>query len=857
MCCSHLVYDVRKGTLMQDYNFKAETLRFHLTKPNTVILRGWFRENNPENRTVSIELDGKSLPYTKEIKSGVEIRQKYLAYMANVNEELVYEITLPEDWQQKKMLVVRCQGENSSKPVQTYSVSKLKKMAGGIEYYTETETVAEGKVTVSGWAVGNHTVDFTVTDGHGKAVECSVERYYRKDVAAVFPEAEDGYEAGFKVTFAKTRGSGYELVLSDGIKQSVYKNTYAAMRTGKKKHGPGLLKKVSAYYARNGFKATVGRAKTKLLRQPENNYIRFRLQNLPTQEELAEQRKREFVNGPKFSIVIPLYKTPENYLCEMVDSIIAQTYTNWELCLSDGGGSESTLLPVLEKYKAQDERIKFRVSQTPLRIADNTNAAIAMATGGYIVFADHDDIMPPEALYECADAIEKEPAIDMIYSDEDKVNMAGKIYYEPNFKPDINIDLLRSMNYICHLCVVKKALLDRAGLLRAEFDGAQDYDFILRCVEKAEHIHHIPKVLYHWRCHLDSTASNPESKLYAFEAGKRALEEHYRRLGIPARVEHSNYYGMYHTIYEWEEKPLISVLIPNKDHIEDLKKCIDSLVEKSDYRNFEIVVIENNSTEERTFAYYEELAGVPYETDAVTEGIIPDNSGLKTDGGQDTSKGIPVRIVTWKDVFNYSAINNFGAKHAKGEYLLLLNNDTELINPNTLQEMLGYCMREDVGIVGAKLNYEDDTIQHAGVVIGFGGIAGHTFIGSSRYDLGYQGRIVCAQNYSAVTAACLMTKKALFDEVGGLTEELQVAFNDIDYCMKIRALGKLVVYTPYAELYHYESKSRGLEDTPEKVARFNREIAVFHERWPEILKQGDPYYNPNLSLDRADFALKY
>lgn len=853
---------------MQDYNFKPETLRFHLTKPNTVILRGWYRENNPQNRNVEVLLDDESLKISLEVKSGVEIRQKYLAYMANVNEELVYEITLPAGWWEKKTLKVKCNGTNDSKIVQTNPVKKLKKLATGIEYYIETENLTEEQVTVSGWAVGIDKVNFTVTDSSGKELETRIERYYRKDVVAVFEEAESGYQAGFKLTFAKGRGSGYGVLFSDGNKQSVYENTYASIRAGKKRQGDSLCQKVKAYYARNGFRATLLRVKTKLLKQPENNYNQWRKQYLPTAEELEAQRQTKFEQGPKFSIVIPLYKTPEKYLREMIDSVIAQTYTNWELCLSDGGGKESTLLPVLEEYTARDKRIRFKQGDKALKIADNTNEAIDMAMGEYIVFADHDDIMPPEALYECAKVITADKSVDMIYSDEDKVDMAGKTYFEPNFKPDINIDLLRSMNYICHLCVVKRELLNRAGVLRAEFDGAQDYDFILRCVEKAEHIHHIPKVLYHWRCHLDSTASNPESKLYAFEAGKRALKEHYRRLGIPARVEHSNYYGMYHTVYEWEDKPLVSVLIPNKDHMEDLKKCVDSLVEKSAYRNFEIVVIENNSTLEETFAYYEQLTGVPYKADEVMEGVMQNIPAMQVDEGDQVEKtaqaddtelsqsGIPIRVVTWKDAFNYSAINNFGAKHAKGEYFLLLNNDTELISPDTLWEMLGYCMREDVGIVGAKLNYEDDTIQHAGVVIGFGGIAGHTFIGSSRYDLGYQGRIVCAQNYSAVTAACLMTKKVLFEAVGGLTEELQVAFNDIDYCMKIRALEKLVVYNPYAELYHYESKSRGLEDTPEKVARFNREIATFHERWPKILSQGDPYFNPNLSLDKADFSLK-
>lgn len=325
---------------------------------------------------------------------------------------------------------------------------------------------------------------------------------------------------------------------------------------------------------------------------------------------------------------------------------------------------------------------------------------------------------------------------------------------------------------------------------------------------------------------MNSTAANPESKLYAFEAGRKAVEEHYIRMGIPAKVEHSNFYGMFRTKYCWQEQPLISIVIPNKDHIEDLKKCMDSIEEKSAYRNFEFVIVENNSTEEATFQYYKEL-----------------------------EQRENVTVAYYDGHFNFSRINNFGVQYAKGEYLLLLNNDTEMIDGSCLEELLGYCMREDVGIVGAKLCYQDDTIQHAGVVIGFGGVAGHAFIESSRFDTGYMGRIMCAQDYSAVTAACMMTKKSVFHAAGGMTEALEVAFNDIDYCLKVRALGKLVVYNPYAELYHYESKSRGLEDTPEKVERFNREVAAFNERWEQVLEAGDPYYNPNLTLDRADFSL--
>ena len=441
---------------------------------------------------------------------------------------------------------------------------------------------------------------------------------------------------------------------------------------------------------------------------------------------------------------------------------------------------------------------------------------------------DHDDIVPPEALFEFAKALNEDETIDVLYSDEDKISMNGKKYFEPHFKSDYNPDLLCSMNYICHLFAVKRTLQQQIGLFQSEYDGAQDYDFIFRCCEAAQNIRHIPKILYHWRCHMESTAANPESKLYAFEAGRKAIEAHYQRMGIPAHVEHAQFYGMYHTVYDWKETPLISIIIPNKDHIADLQKCMNSIYEKSDYHNFEFVIVENNSTEQETFAFYKKI----------------------------TSEHDNVKVVYYKGEFNYSKINNFGVSEANGEYLLLLNNDTEMINADCLTEMVHYCMREDVGIVGARLYYADDTIQHAGAVIGFGGMAGHTFIGKSRYDIGYFGRIVCAQDYSAVTAACLMTKRSVYEAVGGLDEKYQVAFNDIDYCLKVRKLGKLVVYNPYAELYHYESKSRGLEDTPEKVERFSGEVERLVTNWPEYFKKGDPYYNKNLTLDNSDFSLR-
>ena len=560
------------------------------------------------------------------------------------------------------------------------------------------------------------------------------------------------------------------------------------------------------------------------------NYQKWIRHHLPDRNELEKQKKTSFGYRPKISFVVPLYKTPEKYLRRLTESFQEQTYSNWELCFSDGSGAQSPLTELLKELTAKDNRIKYVSHEEPLQISENTNSAIEIATGDFIAFADHDDELTPNALFECVKAINEKPQTLVIYTDEDKMSMDGHKFFQPHFKPDYNPDLLCTVNYICHLFVVSRKVIEKVGGLRSEFDGAQDYDFVLRCVEAArrEQIHHIPRILYHWRCHEDSTAENPESKMYAFDAGARAIKAHYDRLGVPVEIEKGEYLGLYRTKFLWEEKPLISIIIPNKDHIDDLKRCIDSIEEKATYRNYEYVIVENNSTEDETFAYYKEL-----------EASNP-----------------KAHVVYWDGIFNYSAIDNFGAAHAKGDYLLLLNNDTEIISPDCLEQLLGYCMRPDVGAVGARLYYEDDTVQHAGVVVGFGGIAGHCFVQQKRDATGYCHRIICAQDYSAVTAACMMVKREAFDKVHGLSEEFQVAFNDVDFCLRLGKAGYLVVYNPYAELYHYESKSRGLEDTPEKVARFNREIASFEKHWPEILRDGDPYYNPNLTLESQDFSLK-
>ena len=549
----------------------------------------------------------------------------------------------------------------------------------------------------------------------------------------------------------------------------------------------------------------------------------------PSEEELAKQREEKFPKDIKFSVLVPLYNTPERFLREMIESVQNQSYQNWELCLADGSDAEHADVGVIsKKYARKDKRIKYKKLEKNMGISGNTNACIDMATGDYIALFDHDDILHPSALYEVMKAICEKDA-DFIYTDENTFHDTPKDAYSPNFKPDFAPDTLRSYNYICHLSVFKESLLKKAGGgFRAEFDGSQDYDMVLRLTEKAQHIVHIPKILYYWRSHEQSVASNISAKPYTLDAAKKALTEHLKRVHLEGTVSDSRIPSTYHIQYLIKGNPKVSIIIPNKDHVDDLAKCVNSIIEQSTWKNWEIIIVENNSSEAQTFQYYKQL----------------------------TAKEKRIRVITWKKEFNYSAICNFGAKEAKGQYLLMLNNDIEVITPNWLEEMLMFAQRKDVGAVGAMLYYPDETVQHGGVILGIGGIAGHAHKYFNRGDYGYMSRLSIAQNLSAVTAACALIRKSVWDEVKGLDEGFAVAFNDVDLCMKIRKAGYLIVWTPYAELYHYESKSRGLEDTVEKQKRFAGEISRFKKKWGKELEAGDPYYNPNLTLDREDFGIK-
>ena len=439
---------------------------------------------------------------------------------------------------------------------------------------------------------------------------------------------------------------------------------------------------------------------------------------------------------------------------------------------------------------------------------------------------DHDDLLHPSVLYENMKAICEQGA-DFIYTDELTFQGTTKNITVAHFKPDFAIDNLRANNYICHFTVFQKSLLEKVGLFRSECDGSQDFDMVLRLTEQAQKIVHIPKPLYFWRSHAQSVASSVGAKPYVIQAAKKAIGDHLKRVGLDGEVLDSVVPSMYRLKYEIKGEPLISILIPNKDHVSDLRKCIVSIQEKTSYPNYEIIVIENNSEEEKTFQYYQLL-----------------------------EKRRNIRVVCWNEKFNYSAINNFGYTFAKGEYILLLNNDTEVISADWLQEMLMYAQRGDVGAVGAKLYYPDNTVQHGGVVLGVGGVAAHLHCNRQKEDPGYMGRLIYAQDLTAVTAACMMLPRKVWEETGGLDESFEVAFNDVDLCMRIRQKGYLIVFTPYAELYHYESKSRKADDTPEKRARFVGEVERFQARWAKELEAGDPYYNPNFSLDDANFTIR-
>ena len=803
---------------MENFCFSIDEERYDDRHGHVLSLDGWYA--HPERKVYEFELlgDGYDTVELLQIQRrerpdvaqalGCEFGDFLPGYTVRIPEVL----KLAEKYQSLELFLRHEEERISIWEINAEELDELIK-ENLVEYHLDrVEILYDTMLEIQGWVVDQRgSVDVTVHQEDASLLDCRISRGRRPDVVERrnLDEEYKTQEIGFRISAALPEIKGREIILHF-CGDSVTKTCDIDIEALRKENKP------RGFFGRLFGKETVA----------EGGYEAWFARHKADKRVLRRQKHTSFAQKPLISIVIPLYCTPLPYLKELIESVRRQSYENWQLCLADGSPDDKAK-EFLEKHYGREKRIVYQKLEENGGISVNTNAAAELAKGEYLMFCDHDDTLEPDALYEIVKAINDTDA-DVIYTDEDKVSMDGQHYFDPNFKPDFNLFRLRENNYICHIFVVRKSLTGETGMLRSEFDGAQDFDFILRCCEKAKKITHIPRVLYHWRCHMDSTAADPSSKAYAYEAGRKAIREHYQRMGIDAKVDMTERPGWYRSHIKIQGNPMVSIIIPNKDHTDDLELCLFSMSRKSTYRNYEVLIVENNSEKEETFEYYKKLP----------------------------ERYPRVRVLTWEKEFNYSAINNFAAEEAQGEYLLFLNNDVEILTPDWIEEMLQNCQQENVAAVGAKLYYPDDTIQHAGVVLGLGGIAGHIMCRASREDPGYFGRMISVQEISAVTAACMMVKKSEFDSVKGFDETFQVAFNDIDLCMKFRAAGKKIVFTPYAELYHYESKSRGLEDTPEKQFRFDKEVKRFQEKWAQQLEMGDPYYSPNLSVTEGDCSLR-
>jgi GT2 family glycosyltransferase len=563
---------------------------------------------------------------------------------------------------------------------------------------------------------------------------------------------------------------------------------------------------------------------------PDDRYENWQrdVEARPADLVLMRETAPFFPLRPKISILVPVYNAPEPYLAAMIDSVLAQTYDHWELCIADDRSTSPHVKKVLDEYAASDARIRLIYRTENGHISAASNSALEIATGEFVALLDHDDLLAPDALFHNVLALNREPDLDMLYSDEDKIDEDGRrrdVFFKPEWSPD---RFLAQM-YTSHFSVYRTSLVRAVGGFRAGFEGSQDYDLVLRLTERTNRIHHIPRVLYHWRIHAGSTASSMDTKTYAEVAAVRAIREALERRDEPGTVEPiASLPGSYVIRYAIKKAERVSIIIPTRDHADDVNRCLTSLFEKTEYPDFEVILVDNGSKDIRaleTFRKFERLEPHRFRT---------------------ARMDIP---------FNFSRLNNRAVREAaSGQYLLFLNNDTAIIHADWLTAMVEQAQRPAIGAVGAKLLYQDGRIQHGGVVLGIGGIAGHAFRFFDRAHPGYYNALQITANYSAVTAACLMTRRDVFEQVGGFDEELVVAYNDVDICIKIRDAGYRLVYLPHVELYHYESLSRGFDTTPEQIARDKRERSMMEKRWAFSAIR-DPYYNPNLTLKREDFTL--
>ena len=840
----------------KEYIYSIDKICCYVNDDNRAYLQivGWAFLKSGKNKNLQVYINNKQTEMYMKYIDRADVQKMYKDYNINLNSGFVIDVEFEVENQNECNIGIGFESgqilfEANLKEYMEFEVEPE------IKYYIEQTIYNNEIISIDGWGFAASVIDMqkidsvpvelSVINEDGQQETIVLKRKYRADVNENFGLEKSKKEFGFEVKWKNTQKNKgiYTVVLKGGktsekfivecnklVDQAREENRkYENFFDMLKNRDEELFIDDWHYLVNFGWKKYCDRIK-KRFQDTEEVYNVWRKKYIPNARKLKKQRAEKLDYEPCISIIVPTYKTPEKFLKEMIDSVRNQSYENWELCIGDGSVTEDTVKNVVESYQKKDKRIKMLCLSENLGIAGNTNAALSIATGDYIALLDHDDILAPDALYEVVKWMNEhyKDETDVIYTDEDKVSFDLKDYFEPHFKSDYNLDLIRSNNYICHLFVARKSIVDQVGGFRKEYDGSQDYDFILRCIEQSKHVEHVPKVLYHWRCHPGSTAANQESKMYCYEAGKRAIEDHLKRMGEDdCQVVMTEHLGFYHVIYPIREQKKVSIIIPNKDQKEILERCIESVIQKTDYKNYEIIIVENNSTTNEIFEYYKTI-----------------------------EQRENIRVVIWKDKFNYSAINNFGVRYANGEYLLFLNNDIEVIRENWLSEMLANVQRKEVGIVGAKLLYPDNMVQHAGVIIGMGGIAGHPLSRHPADDCGYFARGIIQQNLNAVTAACMLAKKEVYEKVNGFEEKLAVAFNDIDLCLKVRKAGYLIVYDPEALLYHHESISRGKEDTLEKRNRFEGEVDYMAKKWKDVLEKGDEYYNPNLSLLSGNFELK-
>ncbi|MGX7264446.1 glycosyltransferase family 2 protein [Enterococcus crotali] len=701
--------------------------------------------------------------------------------------------------------------------------------------YREKQT---NNLTITGWALATQSKSSPEIsiNNQEQVSSYTIQRVLREDVNQIY-EVDATVLAGFEIKLEGIQKKNKLDVCFVSEELQASKTEWIDLG---KKHPliPGTEDKMArlmikvhkgiSYLKRNGIKNTIQRVKIEKIRN-QSSYPSWLERNEHFDFEQIKTEIAEFHYQPKISIAMPVYNVEEKWLRRCIDSILIQDYANWELCMADDASTDPKVKELLTDYSHSDERIKVVFRPENGHISEATNSALALATGEFVALLDNDDELPRIAFYEVVKALNENPELDLIYSDEDKIDMEGN-RSDPSFKPDWSPDLLLGTNYISHLGVYRRTILEEIGGFRKGYEGSQDYDLVLRFTEKttSERIKHISKVLYHWRMLPTSTAVDQSSKGYAFEAGLRAVQDALVRRGIKGHATHGRANGLYDVYYDIESEELVSIIIPTKNGYKDVKRCVSSIIEKTTYTNYEIIIADNGSTDEKMKELYESFKQQLTDRFRVTVIDIP---------------------------FNFSKINNIAAKEAKGKYLLFLNNDTEVINADWLKLMVSFGQQERIGCVGAKLLYPNNTIQHAGVILGLGGIAGHGHYGYPHGDLGYFGKLALNVDYLAVTAACLLMKKQDFEAVSGFDEDFTVAFNDVDLCLKVKELGRDNVWLHEAELYHFESQTRGYDDKGKKKKRFEKEKAMMEHKWSTLIED-DPFYNPNLTREIPNFSYR-